>query len=173
MESVIWTIVYMQQFERKILRFAFPGHLQPVMSKPVGQMSILGEFHLPEVVPGVPPRTILHFKTRGCRLLARKRLGIPRTEKWSKIRHAGDWVVPLFTASDIWDVRQAISDCCILQRSSARIAEAPLKGLRGGWVLEPLVVEQGPCRASRLNINTRNTTTGSKSRGTWAQENQI
>ena len=59
-------------------------------------------------------------------LWMRKRLGIPRTENWCKIGHASDWFVPLFTVSDIWDVRHTISDCRILQRSSARIAEAPL-----------------------------------------------
>ena len=51
------------------------------------------EFGLPGVVPRcAPPRTPgLHFKTRRCRLLARRCLGIPRPEKWPNTGHADDW----------------------------------------------------------------------------------
>ena len=54
-----------------------PVHLKPVILKPVGRMSILGEFDLPGVVPGCFPRTaVLRFKTR----VAGPWLGIARTE---------------------------------------------------------------------------------------------
>ena len=57
-----------------------PGHLKPVILKPVGRMSNLGEFDLPGVVPGALPRTlILRFKTR----VAGSWLGIARTEPWN------------------------------------------------------------------------------------------
>ena len=68
-------------------RFLFPRHLKPVILKPVGRMSILREFDLPGVVPGVIPRT----PVLGSELLGRS-LGIPRTEKWPKTEHADDWV---------------------------------------------------------------------------------
>ena len=61
-----------------------PGHLKPVMLKPVGQMSILGEFEVPGVVSGLLARTpILHIKTRGLGPL----LGNPSDRKMA---HADD-----------------------------------------------------------------------------------
>ena len=65
-----------------------PGHLKPVILKPVGRMSMLGEFDLPGVVPGCfLGRPFCASKqglqAPGSELLGQK-LGIPRTEKWPK-----------------------------------------------------------------------------------------
>ena len=58
-------------------RIPIPGHLKPVILKPVGQMSVLGQFDLPGVVPGCfLGRPFCASKTR----VAGSWLGIARTE---------------------------------------------------------------------------------------------
>ena len=47
------------------------GHLKPVILKPVGRMSILGEFDLPGVVLGASSDAHSALQKKGCRLLAR------------------------------------------------------------------------------------------------------
>ena len=66
-------------------------------AKPVGRMSVLGEFDLPGVVPGCflgRPfcASKQGFQAPGSELLGQK-LGIPQTEKWPKTGHADYWVI--------------------------------------------------------------------------------
>ena len=74
-----------------------PGHLKLLILKPVGRMSMLGEFDLSGVVPGVLPRgprtPILHFKTKDYRPVARNCSEILRNPSWRKTGHADDWVL--------------------------------------------------------------------------------
>ena len=77
-------------------RKTYPEHLKPVILKPVGGMSILGELDLPGVVPGCfLGRPFCASKqglqAPGSELLGQS-LGIPWTEKWPKTGYADDWV---------------------------------------------------------------------------------
>ena len=73
-----------------------PGRLKPVLLKPVGRMSILGEFDLPGVLPGCLLGRPFCASKQGLQApgseLTGKCLGIPRTETWPKMAHADDSV---------------------------------------------------------------------------------
>ena len=78
-----------------------PGHLRLVTLKPVSRMSILGEFYLPRWFPGcfleLPFCTSKQGVVGSWLGIARKRLGILRTEKSPKTGRADggvccDWV---------------------------------------------------------------------------------
>ena len=80
-----------------MLRDTFSGRVAaPQNGKPVGRMSILGEFGITRVIPGCFLRRPFCASKQGLRApgleLLGQSLGIPRTEKWPKTGHADDWV---------------------------------------------------------------------------------
>ena len=74
-----------------------PGHLKPVILKPVGRMSVLGEFDLPGVVPGCFLGRPFCASKQGLQAPGSELLGLlarnPSDRKdWPKTGHADDWV---------------------------------------------------------------------------------
>ena len=76
--------------------------------------------------------------------------------------------------SRLWET-QSTTIFRILQKIFRKFphCRGPLQGLRGAGFWNPVWCSKGPFRGSHLNTNARRTATGSKRRGTWADENQI
>ena len=74
---------------------SYPGHLKPVISKPVGRMSVLGEFDLPGVVPGCFLGRPFCASKQGLQAPGSNcsdRSSESSDRKWPKTGHTDDWV---------------------------------------------------------------------------------